>query len=386
MAPVGAGLPSCSCSGQLPQKILFFHYGGFFWGHQFKKVFFLGNRGFGSYARMWGIFMDTTYEQKTFDLGHLDVLRSAKREREESQGKSRFGVFSIVGKADAARDLAFGKRKNWKWVENLRYLSHEGVEGSFEGLEERVKVCSFSMDVADLEYLCSVGILGAPKREQKVRATGRLSSVGKADGGRRLIFDGREGNKLMKKVSPFGLTSMEHAASVAGRFRKGVRADKVNWFYQFSVGDFAASLTVMIINGKRFVLKVLAMGSKFAPVTGQTFTALEVLYKEDGEDDLGARWDCDDIPANFPLYRKETLVGWIIIHIDNVFVFSNDEGLVEQWRVRLLRNATVFRTVWKYVEYFDSDIEGVTVLGLEVGSKGLRPIPRLIPWGSGRNR
>ena len=60
------------------------------------------------------------------------------------------------------------------------------------------------------------GALGVPQRSLKTVATGRLRVIRKQDGGNRLIFDGREGNKLLRGIERLGLSSMEYSTDMIG--------------------------------------------------------------------------------------------------------------------------------------------------------------------------
>ena len=178
---------------------------------------------------------------------------------------------------------------------------------------------------------------------------------------------------------------MEYATDMVGRFKYGLIGDQINWFYQVPTGNWARAMTVMVINGVRSLMKVLSMGTGFAPLCGQTSMALLVLYKEEGEDDLGAPEVFTTIPCNFLLTRAGQVVGVVIIHIDNVFIWMDDEQLRVRWEQRLQRNTKVLRAQWKYLKKVDSQ-ENVTILGVEKGPEGVRPPPRKLKMEDGMTR
>ena len=241
----------------------------------------------------------------------------------------------------------------------------------------KVGLCSFKMDEKQRQELMEWGVLVTPHRSLKPVATGRLRVISKQDGGKRLIFDGREGNKLLRGIERFGLSSMEYATDMVGRFKYGLVGDQINWFYQLSTGNWARAMTMMVINGVRSIMNVLSMGTGFAPLCGQTSMTILVLYKEDGEDNLGAPEVFSTIPCNFLLTRSGLVVGVVIIHIDNVFIWTNDEQLRERWEQRLLRNTKVLRAQWKYLKKVDCQ-DTVKILGVEKGPEGVRPPPRTV--------
>ena len=240
-----------------------------------------------------------------------------------------------------------------------------------------MKLCSFEMDEQQRLDLMEWAVLGVPHRKLKPVATGRLRVISKQDGGKRLIFDGREGNKLLRNIEKFGLSSMEYAIDMIGNFKYGLVGDQVNWFYQLPTGEWASAMTVMVVNGVRSLMKVLSMGTGFAPLCGQTSMSILVLYKEEGEDSLGAPEVFTVIPCNFLLRRAGQVVGIVIIHIDNVFVWTDDEQLRDFWEKRFQRNAKLLRSQWKYLKKVELH-DNITILGVEKGPEGVRPPPRTL--------
>ena len=283
-----------------------------------------------------------------------------------------------AGGVDVTAMRSHAKKRGYYWAGNLDFLGDNPANSRFrEDPIGRVRICSFSMEEQQRLNLVEWGVLGVPQRNLKTVATGRLRVIRKQDGGNRLIFDGREGNKLLRGIERFGLSSMEYATDMIGRFEYGLVGDQINWFYQLPTGNWAMAMTVMIINGVRSLMKVLSMGTSFAPLCGQTSMTILVLYMEDGEDNLGAPEGFTTIPCNFLLKIGGRVVVVVIIHIDNVYIWVDDEKLREQWEQRLERNAKLLRAKWKYLKKVDVQ-ETVTILGVEKGPGGFRPPPRVL--------
>lgn len=104
-----------------------------------------------------------------------------------------------AGALDIQLLKAYAAKRGYCWVGSLDLLGDGPIKGRYRNEPTgRVSLCSFKMDEKQRLDLMEWGVLGVPPRCLKPVATGRLRVIRKQDGGKRLIFDGREGNKLLR--------------------------------------------------------------------------------------------------------------------------------------------------------------------------------------------
>ena len=204
-------------------------------------------------------------------------------------------------------------------------------------------------------YRVRCGLFGRQKKNKKCR----------------IIFDVRPGNnKLISwgSFSLFGLDDLLRSwwmASTAWGTISVFTLDYRHQFYQYSMGEGLGRYMAMEYHGEWYRPRVMAMGFKNAPRTGQTGTWSLVLHRED-EDTLGVREI--DVQQQMPRFvrlwsRDESINGFIFVLLDGVLVFTRTQKLRDQWRRRILSNSKRFSAV---VKEHSSDCDRVTFAGVEL--------------------
>lgn len=200
--------------------------------------------------------------------------------------------------------------------------------------------------VADL---ITWGILGEVQH-QRIEAWCRLFTVPKANGLRRLIFDGRKGNKMLKKPPRFRLFTVEELLQTLGSMGEefyAVVGDIRHHFYGVPITSEMARFYGVRLGKQTLVPRVLPMGSSWAPISAQSVSVMLCAFKESGEDDLGIPMLDSSVPSHIVLKKNGGTVGHVFICIDNIAVISEDRELVDKWEKRLERNVRHLGAVWK---------------------------------------
>jgi hypothetical protein len=120
-------------------------------------------------------------------------------------------------------------------------------------------------------------------------------------------------------------------------------------YYQFLIPQRLAWYFFIVVDGVKWLPRVLSMDFREAVTIAQCATWALVLYREDKEDALGvdALGTLPAMPAYVSLARDGREVGRIFELLDGVCVACADEELREAWCVRLRRQEDRFHVVRK---------------------------------------
>lgn len=216
---------------------------------------------------------------------------------------------------------------------------------------------------AEVRRQCEqAGIFGVAKKGVKRMSWCGLFTVPKGTTPfDRLICDARPANVRVTKMKGFRLFLLEELLRLFNKLRNStdssgqkrkvyiVSRDFRHFFYQLPLHLRMQGLFTV----DDLVALVIPMGFHSSPIIGQTTSWIAVLYYEEGESRLGVTLGSEEteMPAYVILSHDDgTFAGFIVVLIDNIGVFVNDEALAEKWRIRLERNAKKFHLIFKRTE------------------------------------
>ena len=175
----------------------------------------------------------------------------------------------------------------------------------------------------------------------------RLFSTPKSNGIHRTLLNGIPGNEALAPPPYFTFFSPE---AIVRRLRSlvtftGFTVDIRHHFYRIPMHRRMARYYTVAPGGDFLVPTVLPMGSTWGPALGQISTIAMIAHRRDPkvDEDLGLRVPKDCIPSILELVDATgTVIGYIMICIDNIAVVCSDPGITDKWYRRLTDNAKQF--------------------------------------------
>lgn len=164
----------------------------------------------------------------------------------------------------------------------------------------------------------------------------------------RLVSDGRETNMACDGDLEFQLAKVEEVIRAVIKLGKAfyVVADARHWFYAHRINEAWARTMAVLFQGTIYLPIVMAMGHTASAYCGGLLCWAMVLMSVEDDPKLGVRQeDLKNKPTILFLYDGETIIGFIVVYIDNILVACKDEALARRWETRLYKNARRLRKV-----------------------------------------
>ena len=261
----------------------------------------------------------------------------------------------------------------YPWTQDMReFLCEEGcVEKTSDEDAEEIHVRVTLTDDA-LRTIVSWGVARVMGRHERVAARCGMFTVQKQGTAKeRLIWDARIANQQMKGGERFALFSLDELIDAYLLGGSIVVLDYRHWFYQLPLPRRWQPYFVVQGTEVRIAPVVVPMGWHRAPRLGQMTTVMTVLYREEGESDLGAVVSEKEMPSMIPIWRGGKQVGNIAFLIDGVAVIIRDRGLRGKWLGRIRRNCKKLHVIIK-----DEVVERFAGIQFS-GGKEWRPLTEL---------
>ena len=171
-----------------------------------------------------------------------------------------------------------------------------------------------------------------------------LFTRAKANATRRLLLNGRPGNAALNPPPYFTFFSPEIIVRtlIALETFFGFTVDVRHCFHRIPMHRKMARYYAIHHGTITWVPTVVPMGATWGPALGQTTTVAMILYREHNETDLGVRVPTEGIPSILRIVDiNGSIIGYILVVIDNIAVVCKSEKITNAWYRRLERNAKV---------------------------------------------
>jgi hypothetical protein len=128
-------------------------------------------------------------------------------------------------------------------------------------------------------------------------------------------------------------------------------SDIRHWFHQIGMCAEGQKTFGLRTAENWWMWRVLPMGWSHSPRIAQCICWGTLLFREDGEDDLGAQFETDSAhpPQFVPIVQGGVRVGLLSVLYDNVLIVTNSLDLTEKWTRRWKRNCEKFHVQLKHL-------------------------------------
>ena len=171
-----------------------------------------------------------------------------------------------------------------------------------------------------------------------------LFTRAKANATRRLLLNGKPGNAALNPPPYFTFFSPETIVRtlIALETFFGFTVDVRHCFHRIPMHRKMARYYAILHGTVTWIPTVVPMGATWGPALGQATTVAMILYREQNETDLGIRIPTEGIPSILRIVDDNgTVIGFILIVIDNIAVVCKNEKITDAWYRRLERNSKV---------------------------------------------